>query len=123
MFDTSRLMVSVSGLRGRVGEGLTPEVIAHFAAAFGAYALRRGPGKTVVVVHHDLETVPEYFDWVLLLNVRRIASGPVAEVFTEENLRLTYGGRVPFLQRQGGHVAAVPASDEEPASRSPVGAG
>lgn len=49
MFDTSRLMVSVSGLRGRVGEGLTPEVIAHFAAAFGAYALRRGPGKTVVV--------------------------------------------------------------------------
>jgi phosphomannomutase len=49
VFDTSRLMVSVSGLRGRVGEGLTPEVIAHFAAAFGAYALRRGPGKTVVV--------------------------------------------------------------------------
>jgi phosphomannomutase len=48
-FDTSNLMVSVSGVRGRVGEGLTPEVIAHFAAAFGAYALRRGPGKTVVV--------------------------------------------------------------------------
>jgi phosphomannomutase len=42
-------MVSVSGVRGRVGEGLTPEVIAHFAAAFGAYALRRGPGKRVVV--------------------------------------------------------------------------
>ena len=49
MIDTSQLMVSVSGLRGRVGEGLTPEVIAHFAAAFGAYALRRGPGKTVVL--------------------------------------------------------------------------
>jgi len=48
-FDTSNLMVSVSGVRGRVGEGLTPEVIAHFAAAFGAYALRRGPGKTVVI--------------------------------------------------------------------------
>ncbi|NNC32150.1 phosphoglucosamine mutase [Longimicrobium terrae] len=42
-------MVSVSGVRGRVGEGLTPEVIARFAAAFGAYALRRGPGKTVVL--------------------------------------------------------------------------
>jgi manganese/zinc/iron transport system ATP- binding protein len=84
--------------------------------------LRRA-GRTVVVVHHDLETVPEYFDWVLLLNVRRIASGPVAEVFTEENLRLTYGGRVPFLQRRNGHVAAVPANEEEPASRSPVGAG
>jgi manganese/zinc/iron transport system ATP- binding protein len=67
----------------------------------------REAGKTVVVVHHDLETVPEYFDQVLLLNVRRIASGPVNDVFTEENLRLTYGGRVPFLQRRNGHVEAV----------------
>jgi manganese/zinc/iron transport system ATP- binding protein len=57
----------------------------------------RAEGRTVVVVHHDLQTVPEYFDWVTLLNVRRIASGPVAEVFTEQNLRLTYGGRVAFL--------------------------
>jgi len=56
----------------------------------------RSAGKTVLVVHHDLQTVPEYFDWVTLLNVRRIASGPVAEVFTEENLRVAYGGRVPF---------------------------
>src|SRR5690606_11956996 len=56
----------------------------------------RAAGKTVLVVHHDLQTVPEYFDWVLLLNVRRIAAGPVSEVFTDENLRLTYGGRVPF---------------------------
>jgi manganese/zinc/iron transport system ATP- binding protein len=57
----------------------------------------RGEGKTVVVVHHDLQTVPDYFDWVTLLNVRRIASGPVSEVFTDENLRLAYGGRVAFL--------------------------
>jgi phosphomannomutase len=42
-------MVSVSGVRGRVGDGLTPEVIAHFAAAFGAYARQRGPGRTVVI--------------------------------------------------------------------------
>jgi manganese/zinc/iron transport system ATP- binding protein len=56
----------------------------------------RSAGKTVLVVHHDLQTVPEYFDWVTLLNVRRIGSGPVAEVFTEENLRRAYGGRVPF---------------------------
>jgi manganese/zinc/iron transport system ATP- binding protein len=61
-------------------------------------ALRQA-GKTVIVVHHDLQTVPEYFDWVTLLNVRRIASGPVREVFTEENLRQTYGGRVAFLSR------------------------
>jgi manganese/zinc/iron transport system ATP- binding protein len=57
----------------------------------------RGQGKTVVVVHHDLQTVPEYFDWVTLLNVRRIASGPVSEVFTDANLRLAYGGRVAFM--------------------------
>ena len=57
----------------------------------------RAAGDTVVAVHHALQTVPEYFDWVALLNVRRIASGAVSEVFTEENLRLTYGGRVPFL--------------------------
>lgn len=59
----------------------------------------RAAGKTVVVVHHDLQTVPEYFDWVTLLNVRRIASGPVDEVFTEENLRKAYGGQVAFLSR------------------------
>jgi phosphomannomutase len=49
VIDTSKLMVSVSGLRGRVGEGLTPEVITHFAAAFGAYVRARGPGNTVVL--------------------------------------------------------------------------
>jgi manganese/zinc/iron transport system ATP- binding protein len=60
----------------------------------------RAAGKTVVVVHHDLTTVPEYFDWVMLLNVRRIASGPVEGVFTDENLRLAYGGRVGFLRER-----------------------
>lgn len=54
-------------------------------------------GKTLVVVHHDLQTLPEYFDSVFLLNVRRIASGPVEGTFTDENLRQTYGGRVGFL--------------------------
>lgn len=49
MLDTSQLMVSVSGVRGRVGDGLTPEIFAHFAAAFGAYILRRGPGRTVIL--------------------------------------------------------------------------
>lgn len=58
----------------------------------------RERGETVVAVHHALQTVPEYFDDVALLNVRKIASGPVSEVFTEENLRMAYGGRVPFLQ-------------------------
>jgi manganese/zinc/iron transport system ATP- binding protein len=57
----------------------------------------RAQGRTVVVVHHDLQTIPEYFDWLTLLNVRRIASGPVATAFTPENLRRAYGGRVAFL--------------------------
>ena len=58
----------------------------------------RSRGKTVVVVHHDLQTVSDYFDWVLMLNVQRIACGPCSEVFTEENLRLAYGGHVSFLE-------------------------
>lgn len=50
----------------------------------------RKRGKTVIVVHHDLQTVAEYFDWVTLINTQLIASGPVEEVFTEENLKKTY---------------------------------
>lgn len=57
----------------------------------------RAAGRTVVVVHHDLQTVKEYFDWVALLNIRRIASGPVSEVFTGENLRQAYGGKVALF--------------------------
>jgi manganese/zinc/iron transport system ATP- binding protein len=53
----------------------------------------RSRGRTVVVVHHDLQTVPEYFDWVTLLNVRKIASGPVRDTFTDANLKTTYGER------------------------------
>lgn len=47
-------------------------------------------GKTLIVVHHDLQTVEEYFDWVALLNKQMIAVGPVSEVFTEENIAKTY---------------------------------
>lgn len=50
--------------------------------------------KTVVCVHHDLATVSDYFDHVLLINVRKIAEGPVATTFTAENLQRTYGGRL-----------------------------
>ena len=51
-------------------------------------------GKTVLVVHHDLQTVAEYFDWVTLLNVEIVAAGPVDKAFTAESLKKTYGGRV-----------------------------
>ena len=61
----------------------------------------RASGRTAMVVHHDLQTVPEYFDEVLLLNLRLIASGPVSEVFTPENLRATYGGKLALLEQVG----------------------
>jgi manganese/zinc/iron transport system ATP- binding protein len=60
-------------------------------AIIGLMHRLRSAGKTLVVVHHDLETVPEYFDWVALLNVRLMAAGPVKDVFTPENLKKTYG--------------------------------
>jgi manganese/zinc/iron transport system ATP- binding protein len=55
-------------------------------------------GKTVLCVHHDLSTVAEYFNHALLLNVRRVAAGPVREVFTEANLQQAYGGRLSVAQ-------------------------
>lgn len=57
----------------------------------------REDGGSVVVVHHDLSTVRDYFDDVLLLNKRLIAYGPAAETFTTENLQRTYGGRLAVL--------------------------
>jgi len=50
--------------------------------------------KSLVCVHHDLATVTDYFDNVLLINVRKIAEGPVATTFTSDNLQATYGGRL-----------------------------
>lgn len=55
-------------------------------------------GKSVVAVHHDLATVTRYFDRVLLLNVRKIAAGPVAQAFTAQTLAATYGGRLASAQ-------------------------
>jgi manganese/zinc/iron transport system ATP- binding protein len=68
----------------------------------------RARGKTCLVVHHDLQTVPEYFDHTLLLNMRVVAFGRTETVFTPENLQKTYGGKLTLideaaaaLQRQG----------------------
>ncbi len=54
----------------------------------------KAEGKAVVCVHHDLATVRDYFDHVFMINVRRIAEGPVAETFTGPTLNATYGGRL-----------------------------
>ena len=58
----------------------------------------RVEGRTVVCVHHDLATVADYFTHVLLINLRKIADGPVSEVFTSQNLQATYGGRLATAQ-------------------------
>jgi manganese/zinc/iron transport system ATP- binding protein len=58
-------------------------------------------GKTVIVVHHDLNSVTTYFDWVIMLNTRLGGSGPTAEVFTQENLQETYGGKLTLLADVG----------------------
>ncbi|MBB77205.1 MAG: manganese ABC transporter ATP-binding protein [Planctomycetaceae bacterium] len=59
----------------------------------------RSLGKTALVVHHDLQTVAEYFDEVILLNMRLVATGPVATAFTTDNLRKTYGGRLMLVEQ------------------------
>lgn len=65
----------------------------------------RNEGKTVLVVHHDLQTVAEYFDHVLLINMRIVASGPVGTTFTNDNLRKTYGGRLTLLDEAANLMA------------------
>jgi len=57
----------------------------------------RSQGKTILVVHHDLPTARQYFDSLILLNMRMIAYGPVEEVFREELLQRAYGGRLTIL--------------------------
>jgi len=63
-------------------------------AIVGVLKSLKAEGKTVVAVHHDLTTAADYFDRALLLNTSVIAEGPVAEVITEANLRIAYGGRL-----------------------------
>ncbi|MEM7236882.1 MAG: metal ABC transporter ATP-binding protein [Pseudomonadota bacterium] len=58
----------------------------------------RAQGRTIIVVHHDLATVRDYYDWLVLLNVRIVAQGPVAETLTTEALRTTYGGQIALIE-------------------------
>lgn len=80
-------------------------------AIVGVLGELRASGKTVIVVHHDLQTVTEYFDEVILLNMRVVAAGPVARVFTKENLHKTYGGRLTLLAEASEAVARVAAGE------------
>ncbi len=65
----------------------------------------REAGRTVLVVHHHLQTVREYFDWVMLLNMRIVALGPTKDVFTNENIHKTYGGKLTLLDQAAEAVA------------------
>lgn len=56
-------------------------------------------GKTVVIVHHDLQTAREFFDWMILLNTRLIGAGPMDEIFTEQYLKEAYGGQLTILSK------------------------
>jgi manganese/zinc/iron transport system ATP- binding protein len=59
----------------------------------------RSEGKTVVIVHHDLQTVSNSFDHIVLLNTRLVAHGPTKETLTTENLQATYGGQLNLLSK------------------------
>ncbi|MDG1139281.1 MAG: ABC transporter ATP-binding protein [Opitutales bacterium] len=65
-------------------------------------------GKTLVIVHHDLATAKNYFDHLLLLNMRKIAYGPTPKVFTEELLQKTYGGRLTVFSEMASQAAKQP---------------
>ncbi|WP_309386786.1 metal ABC transporter ATP-binding protein [Cerasicoccus frondis] len=67
----------------------------------------QGQGKTTLVVHHDLATVTQYFDYVILLNMRVVAAGPTSEVFTAENLHRTYGGKLTLLAEAGHALSQI----------------
>ncbi|ELR68796.1 Manganese ABC transporter, ATP-binding protein SitB [Fulvivirga imtechensis AK7] len=77
-------------------------------------------GKTVIVVHHDLQSVTQYFDWVILLNMRLVASGPVEKVFTTELLQETYGGKLTLLSDVGDLIRQqqFPNREKTPDSKS-----
>lgn len=71
-------------------------------------------GKTVIVVHHDLQSAPRYFDWCVLLNMRLIAAGPVAKTLTPVLLQEAYGSQLTVLS----HVSDLLHEQELPPRES-----
>ena len=65
----------------------------------------RDQGKTCLVVHHDLPTAREYFDHVLLLNMRVVAAGATEKTLNSETLHRTYGGRLTFMDQAAAEMA------------------
>ncbi len=73
----------------------------------------REKGKTVMVVHHDLQTVRDYFDHLLLINMRLVAYGKTEEMYNAQLLQKTYGGRLTILDEVAGRAATVPEANHE----------
>jgi len=67
------------------------------SSIFQVFEEIRDSGKTMMVVHHDLQSAAKYFDWIVLLNTRLVAVGPTEEVFTKELLQEAYGGKLSIL--------------------------
>jgi manganese/zinc/iron transport system ATP- binding protein len=71
-------------------------------------------GKTIIVVHHDLQSAPNYFDWSVLLNMRVVAAGPTQEVFTPALLQETYGSKLTVLSKIGDLLREQELAPREP---------
>lgn len=53
--------------------------------------------KTILIIHHDLNSIKEYFDYLILLNKNLVAAGKTTDIFNKENLEITYQGRLPIF--------------------------
>lgn len=71
------------------------------AAIFTLLSEMKKEGKSVVVVHHDLQSASKFFEFIIMLNTRLVAAGPTEEIFTTENLEKTYGGQLNILTSIG----------------------
>ena len=75
-------------------------------------------GKTLLIVHHDLSTAKEYFDYLLLLNMRKVAYGTIQDVFSHDLLQKTYGGRLTILSEMASQTAGNREIEKEAYSTS-----
>ena len=73
----------------------------------------KNQGKTLIVVHHDLSTAKEYFDQLILLNMRLVAIGEVEKTFTRDLLQKTYGGRLTIFTEVADQSAGVKEYERE----------
>jgi manganese/zinc/iron transport system ATP- binding protein len=69
------------------------------AAIFKLIRELKNEGKTILIVHHDLSRIKDYFDELILINQTLVAAGPTETVFTKENIEKTYGGRLTILEK------------------------